>query len=260
LISNLQKLFLARGLVYSWVGRTIRGRYQQSLLGWFWAILQPLATVVMFSVIFSLFIPVDTGGIPYPIFSYVAVVPWALFSSSLNEMSTSLVSNMNLVTKIYFPREALPIAAMLARLLDFAIATGLLVVLMLIFQVKPFLIGWLFLPIIFAIQIALMLGLGLITAALNVFFRDIQPLLALIIQLWFYASPIVYPVTVVPEHLQTLYFLNPMAGVIEAYRAVLLNRTLPGAYLIPAAIISTIALVVGYWLFKRLEFQFADIV
>ncbi|HIE56936.1 MAG TPA: ABC transporter permease [Anaerolineales bacterium] len=260
MIANIKRLSTARDLLFSWVSRTIRGRYQQSVLGGLWAIIQPAASVAIFSVIFTKFVPVDTGGIPYPVFSYVAVVPWTLFSSSLTDMSNSLVQNMTLVTKIYFPREVLPIAAMMARLLDFGISAGLLVILMMIYRVPFYLPGLILLPLIVLIQIAMITGLGLIAAALNIFYRDVQPLLTLIVQLWFYASPIIYPVTMVPERWRPLYFLNPMAGIIEAYRAVLLHQQLPGTYLYSAAGISLLALIFGYWLFKRVEYLFADIV
>lgn len=260
MLTNLTRLYNARDLLFSWTSRTIRGRYQQSVLGGLWAIIQPAASVAIFSIIFTKFVPVDTGGIPYPVFSYVAVVPWTFFSSSLVDMSNSLVQNMTLVTKIYFPREALPIAAMLARLLDFGISAGLLIILMVIFRVPLYLPGLLMLPVIILIQIALITGLGLIAAALNIFYRDVQPLLTLIVQLWFYASPIIYPVTMVPERYRTLYFLNPMAGIIEAYRAVLLHQQMPDTYLYSAAGVSLLILIAGYWFFKRVEYLFADIV
>ncbi len=250
----------SKDLLVAWTGRTIRARYQQSLLGWLWAVLQPAAQVAIFSIVFTLFVPVETGDIPYPVFSYVAVVPWALLAASLPDMADSLVANMGLVTKIYFPREVLPVAAMLARLIDFAIAAVLLVVLMLIYRMPFFLMGWLFVPVILGIQVALILGLGLACAALNVFFRDVRSLLVLALQLWFYASPIIYPVTMVPEAIRPFYFLNPMAGVIEAYRDVLLYGRVPGSYLVPSALVAICVFVLGYWYFKRVEFQFADIV
>jgi lipopolysaccharide transport system permease protein len=175
-------------------------------------------------------------------------------------MSQALVTNMSLITKIYFPREVLPVAALLARLMDFGVAVGLLVVLMLIFQVPVLLPSLLYLPLILAVQLALILGLGLASAAANVFFRDVQSLLTLGLQVWFYASPIIYPATMVPEPLQPFYFLNPMAGILMAYRDVLLNGQAPGAYLIPSAIVAVVIFLAGYWFFKRVEFQFADIV
>jgi len=253
-------MLAARDLLLAWTGRNIRGRYQQSALGWLWAIIQPAAQVAIFAIIFTRFVPVNTGDTPYIIFSYVAMVPWTFLASSLADMSSSIVGNMGLVTKIYFPREVLPIASVLARLMDFFLAAGLLIVLILIYKVPLFPVGWSFLPLILTIQLTLMLGLGLALAAANVFYRDIQSLLTLVIQLWFYASPIIYPIAVVPENLRQFYFLNPMAGILEAYRAVLLNGQFPGSYLMTSAIVSLVIFVIGYWFFKRVEFLFADLV
>ena len=255
-----KELYRARDLLWSWTTRNIRARYQQSALGWLWAVFQPAAQVLIFTLIFTLFVPVDTGGIPYPVFSYVAIVPWTLLSASVTDMSQSLVANMGLVTKIYFPREILPVAAMLARIMDFGVSAALLVILMLIYRVPFYPPSILFLPLIFLVQILLILGLGLASAAANVFFRDVQSLLGLILQLWFYASPILYPVSMVPENLQQLYFLNPMAGILESYRDVLIARQPPGEYLLVSFFISFLIFIFGYWFFKRVEFQFADIV
>jgi lipopolysaccharide transport system permease protein len=260
MISSLKLLANSKDLLLSWTGRIIRGRYQQSVLGGLWAIIQPAASVIIFSIIFTRFVPVDTGGIPYPIFSYVAVVPWGLFANSISDMTSSLVSNMSLVTKIYFPREALVIASLLARLVDFGISGALLIVFFIIYRVPFYPLGILMLPLVIIIQIIFVIGLGLITAATNIFYRDVQPLLTLVVQLWFYASPIIYPVTMVPEQYRTLYYVNPMAGILESYRAILLNQSLPGSYLYFAGIISIIVLTVGYWFFKRVEHLFADIV
>jgi len=253
-------LYNARDLLISWTVRNIRARYQQSALGWLWAIVQPAAQVLIFTLIFTLFVPVDTGDIPYPVFSYVAIVPWTLLAASVTDMSQALVANMNLVTKIYFPREILPIAALFARLMDFGVAVGLLVILMVFYRVPFFPLSLIYLPIILTVQILLLLGLGLASSAANVFFRDVQSLLTLVFQLWFYASPIIYPVSMVPERLRSLYYLNPMAGVLESYRDVLLNERVPGSYLVISAVISIIIFVAGYWFFKKVEFQFADIV
>ncbi len=253
-------LFQARDLLEAWTWRIVRARYQQSLLGGLWAVIQPAATVAIFSVIFTRFMRVDTGGVPYVLFSYATLVPWSLFSTSLTDMVNSLVDNMNLVTKIYFPREVLPIAALLARLIDFMIASAVLVVLMVLYAVPPYLQGWAYLPLILVIQIALGLGLGLAGAALNVFYRDVKHVITLALQVWMYASPVIYPSTMVPEQYRTLYFINPMAGVVEAYRDVLLYQKLPGDYLIWSAAAACASLVIGYWFFKRVDFQFADVV
>lgn len=247
-------------VVLEWTRRTIRARYQQSLLGWLWAIAQPVASVAMFTVIFTLFIPIDTGGIPYPVFSYVGIIVWTLLASSLTDMTDSLVQNMALITKIFFPRAALPAAAMLARVMDFAIASLLLGLLMIGFNIGINPAAMLFLPLIFATQIALILGIGLGAAALNVLFRDIQPLLKLGLQLWFYASPIIYPITAVPSRIQPFYYLNPMAGLIESYRDVLIEGVQPGPYLWIALAMSLVILTVGYVIFRRLEPTFADVI
>jgi lipopolysaccharide transport system permease protein len=260
MLANVDGFWRARDLLLAWTARNIRARYQQSALGWLWAVLQPTAQVAIFTIVFTYFVPIDTGAIPYPVFSYVAVAPWAFLAASLPDMTDALVANMGLVTKIYFPREVLPVAAMLARLLDFAVATGLLAVLIMVYGVSVYPAGWLVFPLVIVIQITLVLGLGLACAALNVFFRDVRSLMVLMLQLWFYASPIIYPVTMVPERLRSLYFLNPMAGVIEAYRDVLLNGRLPGAYLVPSTLTAVAVFLLGYWFFKRVEFQFADVV
>lgn len=253
-------LIRQRELLFAWTVRIVRGRYQQSLLGGAWAILQPAATVAIFSVIFTLFVPIDTQDIPYVIFSYTAMVPWILFSGSITDMVDSLVANMNLVGKIYFPREILPLAALLARLLDFGIAGTLLVALMLYYQVPLYLPGILFLPVILAVQLALALGIGLAGAAINVFFRDVKHLIGLGLQIWLYASPIIYPVSSVPESIRVLYYLNPMAGILEAYRSILLRQSLPDNSLVISAIVAALVLALGYGFFKRLEPRFADVI
>lgn len=258
--SALQELYSRNDLLLAWTARTVRARYKQSVLGGLWAILQPAATVAVFTVIFTIFIPIDTGGIPYVVFAYSAMVPWTFFATSITDMVDSLVINMNLVSKIYFPREILPVASLLARLLDLGIASIVLILLMFYYQMPVFTSSWLYLPLVLAIQFSLALGVGLIGAAFNVFYRDAKHLFTLGIQIWFYATPIVYPVDRVPEWLRPYYFLNPMAGMIEAYRAVLLHNTLPGPELWTSAAVAAVVLLIGYWFFKRVEFQFADLV
>ena len=259
-LQNVRSLYAHRDLLFTWAYRIIRARYRQSVLGGLWAVIVPTATALIFSVIFTFFIPVNTGGIPYVVFSYTAMVPWTLFSSSIGDMVDSLVGNMNLVSKIYFPREILPIASLLARLVDAFIAFTLLVLLMLYFKVQINIGGLFLLPLIFVAQISLSLGLGFIGSALNVFYRDVRQVIALGLQIWFYASPIIYPVSAVPQKLKFVYFLNPMVGVLESYRAILLYRELPDVSMLISAGVSMIILIVGYWLFKRVEFQFADVI
>ncbi|MCE7988506.1 MAG: ABC transporter permease [Caldilinea sp. CFX5] len=249
-----------RPLLYAWVIRTIRARYKQSLLGGLWAIVQPTVATLIFSIVFTYFVPVDTGGIPYLVFSYAALAPWTFFTTALSDMVESLVINMNLVSKIYFPREILPIAALLARLLDFGIASVLLVALILYFGVAVAPLLLLYLPAVLAVQLALALGLGFMGAALNVFYRDVKHLIALVIQVWLYATPIIYPVQAVPAWVRPYYFLNPMTGIIESYRDILLRQQAPGTYLLVSLGLAAVILVLGYRFFKRVEFQFADVV
>ena len=259
-ISIINDLYDHFDLLTAWTSRTIRARYQQSILGGLWAIAQPLAMVIVFTILFTRVIPVDTGGVPYVIFSYSAIVPWTFFVLSVTDMVDCLVSNMNLVSKIYFPRDILVIAAMLARLLDFGIASTILLLLLLYYRMPVFTLNWLYLPLIILIQLSLSLGLGMLGSASNVFFRDVKHLFALGLQLLFYATPIIYPVTSIPESIRPFYYLNPMAGIISAYRAVLIYQLPPDSSLVLSAIISVIILIVGYIVFKRLEPRFADVV
>lgn len=247
-------------LLITWTFRTIRSRYQQSLLGILWVIFQPLATVAVLTVVFSFIVSVDTGDIPYIVFSYSAIVPWFLLSTSLTDMTESIVTNMNLVSKIFFPREVLVLAALLARLVDYIISIGLLIILMALFGLPIFQLGWIYIPLLLIIQLAMALGLGFLGSAFNTFFRDIRHLVALGIQLWFYATPIIYPVTLVPKRFQSIYYLNPMTPIIEGYRAVFLKGEPPSDTLWISMIISGLILGVGYLVFKRLEPKFADLI
>jgi lipopolysaccharide transport system permease protein len=259
-VRHLQTLVRSRHLVIMWTGRTIKGRYQQSVLGWLWAVIQPAATAALFTVVFTYIVPVNTGHTPYLAFSFAAVVPWTFLAMSLSDMSASLVTNMGLITKIYFPREVLPIAAMCSRLMDFGLAFVVLGVLLLLYDLPPSLSALLYLPVIVGIQLTLVLGIGIACAAANVFYRDTEPLLRLVVQLWFYASPIIYSVSAVPIDVRPYYFVNPMAGIIEAYRDVLLRGVPPGAHLWVSGGMGVGGLVAGYVLFKRLESRFADVV
>lgn len=257
---NYQSQSNHKDLLFAWTGRILKARYQQSILGGVWAILQPLATVLIFTVVFSFFLKVDTGEIPYIVFSYSAMVPWLLFSSSINDMVESIVQNMNLVSKIYFPREILVISALLARLVDFLIAYLILIVLIIIYQVSISPVLILFLPVIVFVQLAFALGIGLIASALNAFYRDVRHLIVLLLQLWLYATPIIYPISFVPENLLPFYRLNPMVGIIEAYRSIMLYGSFPGINFVISAVVAGIVLILGYLFFKKVEVQFSDII
>ena len=258
--SDLMQLYHARDLLSMWTWREIRSRYKQSFLGMAWAILQPLAMMIVYVIVFSVIVQVDTGNVPYPLFAYTGLLPWTLLASSLSTGVPSLVTNMGLVTKIYFPREVLPISSIMARAVDFFYAGSVMIILLVIYRVP---IQWtvVWLPVLFAIQVVLIVGVVLLGAALNVAYRDVGQLIPLITQIWMYASPVIYPVTLVPERLRPLYWLNPMAGIIDGYRLALLEGRSPDPLgLILATIVSLILFVVGYLYFKKVEVVFADII
>ena len=260
MLQHLKILYAYRELLWMWTFRDIKVRYKQSVLGGTWAILQPLSLMLIFSVIFTYFVRVPTEGIPYPIFSYSALLPWTFFAASVSFAVPSLVANMNLVTKIYFPREVLPISAVVASLLDFLIAALVFVGMMLFYQF-PLRVTLVLVPVLLFIQILLTLGIVLLASAVNVFYRDIRFVVPLAVQLWMYVTPIIYPVGLVPERFRGLYMLNPMAGLIESYRAITLHGIWPNwNYLGIAALVSGGVFVLGYSYFKQVEWQFADLI
>ena len=248
------------GLVREWTSRTLKGRYQQTLLGWLWAFIQPAAQAAVLTVVFTRLVPVETGGIPYVAFAYVAITAWTFLVSSLTDMTNAIVDNMSLVNKIYFPRAVLPVACMLARLVDFVIGGTVFVLIAAYFRMPLYPAGLLCLPVVVVVQLLLITGIGLVTAALNVYLRDVRSLLLLVTQLWLYASPVIYPLEAVPERYRLVYSLNPMVGIIEAYRDLLLRSRLPDHHFAISAAIAVIVCGVGYAVFKSLEYRFADVV
>jgi lipopolysaccharide transport system permease protein len=258
--SYIRELYHYRELLWSWVVRNIKVRYKQSLLGVAWAILQPLSATIIMAVIFSRFVRVSTDGIPHPIFYYSALLPWTFSASSISFGTGCLVGNMGLVTKIYFPREILPISAVLASFVDFLIATVIFVAMM-VFYRMPVGPSWVWVPVLLLIQILLTLGVVLFSSALNVFYRDIRFVVPLGMQLWMYLTPIIYPLSLVPERYRGLYMLNPMAGLIDSYRRIILHAQWPDAtYLLAAAVVSLVLFLSAYVYFKRAEAVFADII
>ena len=256
----LYDLYQYRDLLWLWIVREVRVRYKQSLLGIGWAILQPLALTAVFTLVFSQLIRVDTGGIPYPIFAYAALVPWTFFASSLSFGIPSLVNNMNLVTKIYFPREVLPLASIGAAFLDFAIAWLIFGGMLAFYRIWPGIHVLWVIPLL-AVQVILTIAVTLIGATVIVFFRDMRFVVPLLTQVWMYATPIIYPVDLVPERWQAYYFLNPMAGIIDGYRRVLVMGQDPRPLaLLLGAIVSLLLLLVSYAAFKRAEPVFADLI
>ena len=259
-MSHLVVLSRYRDLLWLWTLREIRVRYKQSMLGVAWAILQPLALTVVFTFVFSLIVRVDTRGIPYPVFAFAALVPWTFFATSLAFGIPSLITNMNLVTRIFFPREVLPLANIGAACVDFLAASVVFLGMLVIYGAWPGLSAlWVF-PLL-AVQIMLTIGVTLMGSAIIVFFRDMRFVVPLVTQVWMYATPIIYPVELVPERLRPFYFLNPMAVIVDGYRRVLLLGEAPR---MPAFILGTLVsfllLSWGYIFFKRVEPLFADLI
>jgi ABC-type polysaccharide/polyol phosphate export permease len=256
----IRELFQSHGLLAEWTARPLRARYQQSILGWLWAVLQPAAQAAILAVVFTYFVPVDTGATPYFVFVFAGTAAWTFLSASITEMTNAIVDNMTLVNKVRFSRAALPMAAMLARLVDYGITMGLVVAVAIgagLAAVSPALAA---LPLILTIHILLILGIGLTTAAANVFVRDVRSVVQLGLQIWFYASPVLYPVERVPASIRPYYDLNPMAGVLEAYRAVLFRGAWPDVSFAGAALVSIVLAIAGLSIFTRLERRFADVV
>lgn len=260
MLTYLTELIQARELLFTWAKRDFKVRYSQSVLGAAWAILQPLSLMVIFSVIFSVFIRVPTDGIPYPIFAYTALLPWSFFANSLNSAIPSLVNNMNLVSKIHFPREILPLSAIIVGTADFLVASSIFVLMLFIYRIAVGLTV-LFVPLVLAIQVILTLGISLLASAVNVFYRDVRFVIPLSLQVWMYLSPIIYPVNLVPERVRPIYFLNPMAVFIDTYRrTILLNQMPDWPYMGTAALVSVLFTIISYRYFKRAEREFADFV
>jgi len=261
---QLRVLWQYRELLYFLIWRDLKVRYKQTALGIGWIILQPLISMVIFSFLFGGLLEVPSGGVPYPIFVYAGLLPWNYFANSLNRSSTSLVNNQNLITKVYFPRLVVPISGVMSGLVDFSVSFIVLIVLMIIFKFYPtpyivFLPGFLLLAIITA------LGFGLWLSALNVRYRDVNYITPFLIQIWMYLTPVIYPVTIIPEKLRFLLALNPMTGVVEGFRWALLGDQLtdvqpPGSIFLLSIAISLFVLVSGTMYFRRTERKFADII
>lgn len=260
MIQNLRLLYQHRELLMIWTLREIKVRYKQSALGGIWAIAQPLSLMLIFSVIFTVFVKIPTSGVPYPIFAYAALLPWIFFSTAVTSAVSSLTQNLNLVTKVYFPREIIPAAVVAASFADFLVASLVFIGMMIYYRI-PITPAFLLIPILICLQVLLVLGIALIASAMNVFYRDLRFVIPLGLQLWMYATPIIYPLTVVPERYQGLYLLNPMADLVEAYRRIALEGSWPEwGSLETTAVISFLVFVLGYLYFKRVEWEFADII
>ena len=256
--SALQVLWNHHELIHSLTQRDIRSRYKQSTLGIAWALLQPLAMMLIYTIVFSHIAKIPTGKIPYPIFSYIALLPWTFFSGALSTGTECLVSNFNLITKIYFPREVFPISAILGKTVDLGLGVLVLIPLFFVYHIK---VTWLVLLVVptLIIQTCFMLGITFIFSSINLFYRDIRHVMPLLTQMWMYMTPIVYGLELIPKRYLPIYMLNPMTPIMDTYRRVALQGQEPmWGYLGIAAVVSIIVLIIGYKIFKKLEPAFAE--
>jgi homopolymeric O-antigen transport system permease protein len=257
---ELSELWTYRELLYFLIWRDVKVRYKQTVIGIGWAILQPLLTMVVFTMIFGNFAKIPSDGLPYPVFAYTALLPWNLFAGALNRCTLSLVGSANLITKVYFPRLIVPVSAIISGIIDFAIAFVFLLGLMLWFGIVP---SWgaITLPIFLLLALMTALAVGLWLSALNVRYRDVGHAIPFLIQIWMFLSPVAYPLSVVPEKWRLLYSLNPMVGVIEGFRWALLGKESPDFKVIAVSTAVVVALLFsGLVYFKRIERTFADVV
>ena len=257
---DFKELWRYRELVYFLTWRDIKVRYKQAVLGIAWAVLQPVLTVLIFTVVFGILLKTPSQDLPYPLFAISALLPWQLFANALQRSSISLVGNANLITKIYFPRLAIPLSAVMAALVDFGVSFIVLIAMMAYYRYMP---GWnmLWLPVIILFALLTALAVGLWLSAINVQYRDVQHMVPFIVQVWMYASPIVYPIEIIPKGIwRVLYGLNPMVGVIQSYRWALLGGDQPDATMWISVLVVIILLVSGLFYFRRMEKTFADIV
>jgi lipopolysaccharide transport system permease protein len=257
---RLGELVEYRELLYFLVWRDIVVRYKQTVLGAAWALIQPLFTMVVFSLFFGRLARVPSDGVPYPIFALSALVPWTFFATGMSLASNSLVGSANLITKVYFPRLTIPLAAVLSGLVDFALAFALLLVMMLFYGIVPSMrVVWL--PMFVVLALVTALGVGLWLSALNVQFRDVRYVVPFLTQLWLFATPIAYPSSLLHGWWRTVYGLNPMVGVVEGFRWALLGAGRgPDATLAASVLASGLLLVSGAFYFRRMERSFADVV
>lgn len=257
---GLGELWEYRELVYFLVWRDIKVRYKQTVLGATWAVIQPFMAMVVFSIFFGDFAQVPSDGLPYPIWNYAAMVPWQFFANSLANSSNSLVSGSNMIKKIYFPRLALPLATVFAGVVDFVLAFSVLLLMILFYGILPT-AKVLWLPFFLLVAFITSLGVGLWFSAMNVQFRDVRYTVPFITQLWLFATPIVYPSSIIPEQWRLLYSINPMVGVVEGFRwAMLGTDTAPGPIIIVSSLTAVGLLVSGVYYFRRMEKTFADVV
>lgn len=257
---RLREVWDYRELMGIFVWRDLKVRYRQTVIGVLWAIVQPFVTMVIFSIFFGRLAGIPSDNIPYPIFSYAALVPWSFFANSINQASNSLVNNAEMIKKIYFPRLTMPIASMLAGVLDFVLAFIILLGMMLYYGFIPT-INIIWFPFFLLLAMMTALGVSLWLSALNVQFRDVRYMIPFITQIWLFATPVAYPSSLLSEPWHTLYGLNPMVGVVEGFRWALLGTdTVPGTTILVSFLVAFLVLISGIYYFRRMERTFADVI
>ncbi len=256
---NAAELVRYRDLLWFLTWRNIKVLYAQSVIGVGWAVLQPLFSMLVFTIVFGMFAKIESDGVPYALFSFCALVPWAYFSNSLLESGNSLVTQADMLSKVYFPRLVLPLSSILAKLVDLFIALGVLGALMLWYGRFPTW-GALMLPVLILMMMMTSAGLGMILTSMAIQFRDVKHAMPFIVQLLMYAAPVVYPTTIVPESVRWAYALNPMVGVIEGFRAGLLgSRPVPWSWIATGLVVSIVVFLFGLFQFRRQERIFSDV-
>ena len=257
---NLRELWEYRDLLYFFVWRDIKVRYKQTILGVSWAIIQPFFTMVIFSIFFGNLAQMPSDDVPYPLFSYAALVPWTFFANALTQASASLVMHAEMVKKVYFPRLLMPMATIFSGVVDFLLAFAVLLLMMVVFGFFPTAnVVWL--PFLLLLALIASSGVGIWLTALNVQFRDVRYAVPFLTQAWLFLTPIAYPSSLLDQPWRTLYAINPMAGVVEGFRWALLGTdTRPGLMLVVSALVSLIILISGVYYFRRMEKRFADVV
>ena len=256
---DLRELYRYRDLLYFLTFRSIKVLYAQSAIGIGWAVLQPVCSMLIFTLVFGKFAGIESDGAPYAIFSFAALVPWTYFSNALVEASNSLVSQSQMITKVYFPRVVLPLSSVLAKLIDFGIALIILALMMAWYRFAP---TWniLYLPILILIMVTAAAGLGMWLTALAIHYRDVKHALNFVVQLIMYATPVVYPTSLIPERWQLAYAVNPMVGVIEGFRSALLGtRPMPWDWIATGGLSAILLLATGLLYFRSRERLFADV-
>lgn len=257
---NLSELWRYRELFYIFAWRDLKVRYKQTLLGVAWAVFQPFITMVVFTVFFGRFLQSTTAEVPYPVFVYLGLVFWNYFSQSLATSANSLIEHESIIKKVYFPRLVIPIAGTIAHLIDFVLAAIVLIGLMAYFKIAPASLGLLLVPLLVAITFLSATGIGLFLAAVNVKYRDVRYIIPFFIQLLIFVTPVIYPVTIITERLRWLFYINPMAGVIETARAAVLAGSVDERLLAVSGAVGLFYFVLGVYYFRKMERFFADII